>query len=609
MTSQLDVQVLLTKLINSICTMLALCCILRLYSMNVRMMRLMRHCRRMVPLNSGPTWPTVLKNPVFWLECVVVAVHLPPYITSEYHTYSFENLIVYRAETMGALANSLRCYLIYRYLRDRYLHSVPKRKTIQAVTDANLGAIYLFKLNTHGWHGAGVIIMLWGFCILMCGYWYRSAEMTACQLPSTVTARCQEHRAQNWLLFGQETKHVNDVYIWDALWLCLITSLTIGYGDVSPMTYYGRLVAVLSVFLGMALGAFLTASIVNILQWTPEEVTILRILERHNFRTLLAKLAADKIRLRVRRYLHLRRLTRSSARHKKVLPLEEGSWKAAARNRVEKTAQKALSVGDAMITEANEMTGRLRRLQFELNQEDHTVISEKFKVDLLHSRTRALMRTVEDIYERLSDPATHSQLIIQLERDKDFLAKHRENLHHFLDLEEEQDDLNVIDHRTMKADHGMLDSFLVRRAVHGGEGGEGQVTEAGGGQNGGHNLQNKGPSGPQLTRGLSMPEKRLLHKVYKLRNEMSGRGPQDSPSAENTNIFTDQGTTFLKYLEEKQAAKRKNRQLIEETLERFQTTLEWRRSKTRIIARMEQARLATGTYLCVILQRAMHLEH
>ena len=428
----------------------------------------------MVPITSGPTWQTFIRNPVFWLEFFVIAPHLPPYMTSEFHTYSFQNLVVYRAETIGALANSLRCYLIYRYLHDRYLHSIPKRRTIMALTDSNLGATYMFKLHTHGWTGAGIIIMLWGFCILICGYWYRAAEITACQLPSTVTTRCQEYRAQTWLLFGQETKHVNDVYIWDALWVCLVTSLTVGYGDVSPMTYYGRLVAVVSVFLGMALGAFLTASIVNILQWTPEEVTILRILERQNYRILLQKLAVDKIKIRVKQYIHRRRLRMESVFNKQAVhsEAEKTSMMSAARERVVNTANRALAMGDAMVHEANELTGRLRRLQFQLNQEDHTIMSDTFKVDLLHERVKLMSKSVETIYDKLSDPEILSAVIRLLEEDKDLLTRHRDNLHHYLDMEgiNEED----MDHRTKRTDAAVLkatsftsasivNSFVVRK--------------------------------------------------------------------------------------------------------------------------------------------------
>ncbi|KAJ1489141.1 hypothetical protein T484DRAFT_1781011, partial [Baffinella frigidus] len=39
-------------------------------------------------------------HPSFLLELVVCGLHVPPYVTFEIVTYSFENLIAYRAETV-----------------------------------------------------------------------------------------------------------------------------------------------------------------------------------------------------------------------------------------------------------------------------------------------------------------------------------------------------------------------------------------------------------------------------------------------------------------------------------------------------------------------------
>ena len=174
-----------------------------------------------------------MRNWLFWLEVAVIFVHCPPYITDEYHTYSFGNLIVYRAETFGALVNSCRLYLVWRYYRDHFLHKVPKRLTVESFTGARFGSVYMFKTNMHGRTGARNIVIFWCLSILMCGYWMRSAEMNACHLPSTISVRCRnEVRATSWVLFGQEFEHVNNLHLLDSTWLCLISSLTVGYGNI-----------------------------------------------------------------------------------------------------------------------------------------------------------------------------------------------------------------------------------------------------------------------------------------------------------------------------------------------------------------------------------------
>ena len=316
-----EAHVVAAKMLNSLCTLLCIVSLFHYYSLSVRLQRIKKHFLRLVPLDTSRTWKEVLKDGMFWLEVSILSLHCPPYITDEYHTYSFENLIVYRAETLGALINSVRCYLIWRYMRDYYLHKLPKRLTIEEFTGANFGSNYVFKHNLHGWPGAFAIICFWGLGLLCCGYWYRAAEITACKLPSTLSPRCSsEERAHAWILFGTDFEHVNDVYIWDHMWLVLITSLTVGYGDTSPKTYYGRVVAAISVLLGLALGSTLTAAISNILQWTPEELTVLRILERRKTNLQLQTLAVTKLQLRFREVLmRRRRAKKAKAREQQEL--------------------------------------------------------------------------------------------------------------------------------------------------------------------------------------------------------------------------------------------------------------------------------------------------
>lgn len=49
----------------------------------------------------------------------------------------------------------------------------------------------------------------------------------------------------------------------DALWWCVATVTTVGYGDVVPVTSIGRMVALVYMFLGIALISILMAVITN----------------------------------------------------------------------------------------------------------------------------------------------------------------------------------------------------------------------------------------------------------------------------------------------------------------------------------------------------------
>ena len=405
-----DVQLNLAKLANSLCTVGSVAAVFRRYSLLIRLKRITRHCRNLVPLLTSPTWPEVLIDPHFWLEVFIIGIHCPPYVTEEFITYSVDNIIMYRAETLGALANSVRVFLVLKYFRDRWVYALPMRLTIESFTDAKLDGSYMFKTFSHGWRGIATIIILWCLCVIFCGYWYRAAETQACSLPSAVNPLCQHDRAKTWTLYGQEFEPTNsNYYLWHSLWLVLITSLTIGYGDIAPSTYYGRVVAVVSIFLGLALASILTAAVTNMLQWTAEELTLVRILERRKASKIIQRLALDKLNARMRQYVIKRRVARSGM---STTPDARSGEESVCcnqavlehRGRAEAAARNALRAGEAVIERANHLTGKLRRFQVRLQREQHHVLSDKLKVDRLDRKTSFLEEAVEAILHRMLSP-------------------------------------------------------------------------------------------------------------------------------------------------------------------------------------------------------------
>jgi voltage-gated potassium channel Kch len=60
---------------------------------------------------------------------------------------------------------------------------------------------------------------------------------------------------------GAENSRMNTLL--DALWWCIATVTTVGYGDVVPVTDLGRVVAIVYMFFGITLIAILLAVITN----------------------------------------------------------------------------------------------------------------------------------------------------------------------------------------------------------------------------------------------------------------------------------------------------------------------------------------------------------
>ena len=59
----------------------------------------------------------------------------------------------------------------------------------------------------------------------------------------------------------------------DALYFTFVTGLTIGYGDIAPVTIIGRVVAILTGFLGILITGLITAVAVFALRQTMEHTT------------------------------------------------------------------------------------------------------------------------------------------------------------------------------------------------------------------------------------------------------------------------------------------------------------------------------------------------
>ena len=60
-------------------------------------------------------------------------------------------------------------------------------------------------------------------------------------------------------------------YLFNALWLVIITMTTVGYGDIYPQTHFGRFFGVISCLIGMILISYLVVSMNTVLEFTPQE--------------------------------------------------------------------------------------------------------------------------------------------------------------------------------------------------------------------------------------------------------------------------------------------------------------------------------------------------
>jgi hypothetical protein len=91
------------------------------------------------------------------------------------------NFMLYRIETVFSSFNLLRIYLLWRWFADYTLADLPRRYTLAGFSRVKLGTTFILKRTLSSWYGFFYLAFGYIVACTIFGYWYRSAELTACQ--------------------------------------------------------------------------------------------------------------------------------------------------------------------------------------------------------------------------------------------------------------------------------------------------------------------------------------------------------------------------------------------------------------------------------------------
>lgn len=179
------------KTCNLVCTLAVLVFLYQNYFYLELSSRLSMHISAFFPLDTRVYPMIVLLNRYFWFEIMICSVHCLPFVTFELVTENWLNIIMYRAETLGAVINTLRIYLLFPVIRDIILNDLPLRHTISSLTDTETGAVFAFKVALNDKTLSMVFIAcFWGISCILTGFWFRAAEFSACLLPTAKSPAC-----------------------------------------------------------------------------------------------------------------------------------------------------------------------------------------------------------------------------------------------------------------------------------------------------------------------------------------------------------------------------------------------------------------------------------
>jgi len=152
------------------------------------------------------------------------------------------------------------------------LSDVPNKRGIAAVANVKFDSRFVFKRMANSWSAGLYVTGGWlGFMILF-GYLFRSAEITACLLQHTLHTDCMKPNATTWVTYGKVLFKTNDFFLWNAIWFVFVTMTTVGYVDqlLETPRLGGKLVCAFSTIVGVALAILITAAFSNLNLYSPQ---------------------------------------------------------------------------------------------------------------------------------------------------------------------------------------------------------------------------------------------------------------------------------------------------------------------------------------------------
>ena len=384
-----DLRVESLKALNSIATIMSAIFLLKCYHLNAIFRRIEKHLHSLNPHNVEFTLLEAVLNKSIWIEFVILLPHCPPFLSWSFGVENMMNFYVYRVESVGAVYNVLRTYTFWRVYRDPVLLSFPKRFTISNFTRVQFGSVYVLKKSLEGWNGVLMIAFLWSYCIFALGYVFRVAESTACLLDYVDHPDCST-RGRMFTPDNGVTweEFVPDPYPMNGFWMMFVTTTTVGYGDMPANTHLGRAAAVLQGLIGVVMAALLTASLSNALQWSPEELSALKLLEREKARMAMKNLAAEKLALWWKQ------------RQKRLGRLKWRAW-----------WQEVYLRYKHILFYSKDTKSRLRAVAHQCSQEIDETSSDGKKMDIIHTKSKYLLHGIRSLKWTAKEQTQNNQNI------------------------------------------------------------------------------------------------------------------------------------------------------------------------------------------------------
>ena len=245
--------------------------------------RIVRLKRQVIP-GQDFFHTTALKETV--LEVLLAAIHCPMFCYANLKSYNPQGLlIIYDWDSLLST--------VMLFIRMRIAIRIALNETIGVETPTIRIISKTMRIRFESYFAARQLLdnkpiitnlAVYALAVAMLSYAIRVAERPVC----LQTAHLDSSPAP-----GCPWKDIESPY--NALWLIFVTSLTVGYGDLYPVTHFGRFIVIIAAVLGIILIALVVTAVANLAKFNADELRGRNLIDRRTLAQARRKIAGHVV--------------------------------------------------------------------------------------------------------------------------------------------------------------------------------------------------------------------------------------------------------------------------------------------------------------------------
>jgi len=199
-----------------------------------------------------PRTATLLRSKLVFfmmIEVIFCSILVPPMIDVDFSGEMLGGNYTYSLNDIVCVFTFLKSYTIIRLYYHYSRWTTPQAEELCQESNITNMMLFPFKCELK-YRPFYTLLFILLFILIYMSFIIRIFEMT---------------------FVATEGKQFEFQYLYNSIWLVIITMTTVGYGDIYPQTHFGRFFGVISCLIGMILVSYLVVGMNSLFEFTPQE--------------------------------------------------------------------------------------------------------------------------------------------------------------------------------------------------------------------------------------------------------------------------------------------------------------------------------------------------